>query len=364
MKPGLFIAVGSLPVLGDHAPPLLLLAGRFDELYSPAFLKTRTDAHLVIAPWADHLLELWDPLLVNTAVQVACAAVHKTPPAPPTAWRWRLLGVVLAILAAGNLANCLTDFFPRLARFHGVFKSVFVVIAFMLTIGGMWLDATPHLRFLPKQGITMAVTFLLATVAGKLRIGRWSVAAFGVLMAVIVAFWLRAHGSVLEGRFAFPLTISLIAGAAIGWMTARRGSRIQGDIAMAIFVGFAAFQWMEWPREAAEAPPKSHVAIKLAPKQYDAYVGEYQFPPDNYLSWTGTKLTIWRQRDQPRGHCTAMIENGAAFEIYPESETNFFVENSPLQFSFIRNDKGETTAVILHAGQGLPDSEGKKLENG
>lgn len=31
MRPGLFIAIGSSPALGDHAPPLLLLAGRFEE---------------------------------------------------------------------------------------------------------------------------------------------------------------------------------------------------------------------------------------------------------------------------------------------------------------------------------------------
>jgi hypothetical protein len=37
--------------------------------------------------------------------------------------------------------------------------------------------------------------------------------------------------------------------------------------------------------------------------------------------------------------------------------------NSPLQFSFIRYDKGESTAVILHRPQGLPDTEGKKLKN-
>jgi alpha-beta hydrolase superfamily lysophospholipase len=59
MKPELFIAVGSLPVLGDHAPPLLLLAGRFEEFLSQALLKTRTDARLVISPWCDHVLEMW-----------------------------------------------------------------------------------------------------------------------------------------------------------------------------------------------------------------------------------------------------------------------------------------------------------------
>ncbi len=76
MKLGLFIAIGSMPVLGDHAPPLLLLAAQFEEAFPPALLKTRTDAPLVISPWSDHLLEGFDPVLVNAAVEAACAAVH------------------------------------------------------------------------------------------------------------------------------------------------------------------------------------------------------------------------------------------------------------------------------------------------
>ena len=189
MRPGLFIAIGSMPVLGDHAPPLLLLAGRFEEAFPPALLKTRTDARLVISPWSDHLLEGFDPVLVNAAVDAACAAVHKTPPAPPTAWRWRLIGAVLAMLAAGRLASCLTDLFPQLARFRGLFIGVFIAVAFMLTIGGRWLDATPHLRL---QVIAMPVTFLLAIIAGRLRIPRWSFAALGVLVMVIAVCWFKA----------------------------------------------------------------------------------------------------------------------------------------------------------------------------
>lgn len=40
MKPKLYIAIGSMPVLGDHAPPLLFLAGRFEEAFPPDLLKT------------------------------------------------------------------------------------------------------------------------------------------------------------------------------------------------------------------------------------------------------------------------------------------------------------------------------------
>ena len=47
MRPGLFVAIGSTPVLGDHAPPLIFLAGQFEEAFPPDLLKTRTDARLV-----------------------------------------------------------------------------------------------------------------------------------------------------------------------------------------------------------------------------------------------------------------------------------------------------------------------------
>jgi pimeloyl-ACP methyl ester carboxylesterase len=218
MRPGLFVAIGSMPVLGDHAPPLLLLAGQFEEALPPALLKTRTDARLVISPWSDHLLEGFDPVLVNAAVEAACAAVHKTPPAPPTAWRWRLIGAVLAMLAAGKLASCLTDLFPQLARVRGLFIGVFIAVAFMLTFCGRWLDATPHLRL---QGIAMPVTFLLAIIAGRLRIPRWSFAALGVLVTVSAVCWFKASPSraaIIVMASALVLTPALIAGIVIGWV--------------------------------------------------------------------------------------------------------------------------------------------------
>src|SRR5207302_6614117 len=118
-KPGIYIAVEASQVVVGLALPLLFLAGQFEEAFTPALLKTRTDARLVISPWSDHLLEGFDPVLVNAAVEAACAAVHRTPPAPPTAWRWRLFGAALAMLAAGALASYLTDLLPRLARCRG-----------------------------------------------------------------------------------------------------------------------------------------------------------------------------------------------------------------------------------------------------
>jgi hypothetical protein len=277
------------------------------------------------------------------------------------------------MLAAGKLASCLTDLFPQLARFRGLFIGVFVVVAFILTLGGRWINATPHFRL---QGIAMAVIFLLAMTASRLRIPRWSFAALGAVVMVIAVCWLKASGSHVAALLVIAtvvLTPALIAGTVAGWIAARRRSRLQGDIAMAIIVGCTAFQGMQPPRTAPEAP-KPHMAIKLDAKLLDACVGQYEFPPDNRFL-VGVKRTIRREGDHLGGETTVMNKSYDTFEAYPESETNFFFKTSWSRvdiaatggtssqgLTFIKNDRGEVTAVIFHRGQGLPDSEGKKIK--
>ncbi len=112
------------------------------------------------------------------------------------------------------------------------------------------------------------------------------------------------------------------------------------------------------PPKAPESP-KPRAVIKLDAKLYDACIGQYEFAPDVAFP-TGIKLTIWRQGDQLVGQAMGKNGGGGEFEIYPESETNFFLKINGAQLTFIKNDKGEVTAVIHHI-VGLPDSEGKKL---
>jgi hypothetical protein len=358
MRPGLFIAIGSMPVLGDHAPPLLLLAGRFEEAFSQALLKTQTDARLVISPWSDHFLEGFDPVLVNAAVEAACAAAHKTPPPPPTAWRWRLIGALLAMLAAGILASSLTDLFPQLARFRGLLIGVFIAAAFMLTIGGRWLEATPHLRL---QVIALPVILLLAIIAARLRIPRWSFFALSVLVTVIAVCWFKAsmtRPALILMASTVALTPALLAGIVIGWFAARRGSELQGYIAMAIFLACAPFQCMELPRTAPPAPTP-HIAIKLDTKLLDACVGEYEMVPDN-LFGSGAKVIIRRDGEHLVGQAFRRNVLQRAVALYPESETNFFLNKYDARVTFIKNEKGEVMAIIRHMA-GLPDSKGKKV---
>src|SRR5262249_55744865 len=101
--PKLFIGVGYPAELGEQGPPLLLLSGLFDQFFRPAELRAVANAQVVISPWSEHILEVYDPELVNAAVEAACAAVGTAVPAAPTAWRWRLAGLVLGMSGALGL---------------------------------------------------------------------------------------------------------------------------------------------------------------------------------------------------------------------------------------------------------------------
>ncbi len=260
IQPKLFIAVGSMPVLGEHGPPLLLLAGRFDPYCPSAVLQTRTNAQLVISPWSEHGLEIIDPILVDAAVKAACAAVGKTPPDPALAWLWRVFGGALAVGGALGLALCLPKLPARAAWLRGVLVAALLMIALRLA-DSMGVDKTLHWPHVPYQAAGIIVTFLLLLGATRLRLPRWG------FLALAIVFWL---GCVLSLHFlnlhltVFRLVLSLMflpvicTGTLLAWIADRKGTRRDGDVAMAIFVGCILFQWGEPPRTGAPEPvPKS-----------------------------------------------------------------------------------------------------------
>ena len=239
LNPRLFIAVGASPNLGPHGPPLLLLAGRFDEAFPPARLQTRTDARLVLSPWCDHAFEPYDSYLVNPAVETACAAVGKQPPAPPTRWHWRLAGMALGILGALGLAFCLPALQSGWTWVRGLLVPAIYIAAITFTTGS-WLGVEPLLRRVPLYIAFTVIGFLLLFGASKLRIPRWS------FLALTVVVWLCG---LMAGANIFAFFMSLFAlilsvGTALSAIAARHGSRWAGDIALAVFMGYALGQWM------------------------------------------------------------------------------------------------------------------------
>jgi ketosteroid isomerase-like protein len=82
--------------------------------------------------------------------------------------------------------------------------------------------------------------------------------------------------------------------------------------------------------------PAERTAIKLDPKVYDAYVGEYEIAPSIVfqVSKEGDKL-VGQTTGQPKA------------EMLPESEIGFFVKGIPAQFIFVRDEKGQVARVVV-----------------
>jgi CubicO group peptidase (beta-lactamase class C family) len=85
--------------------------------------------------------------------------------------------------------------------------------------------------------------------------------------------------------------------------------------------------------------PRERVAIKVDPKNFDAYVGQYELNP-NFI------ITITREGDSLMGQPTGQPKS----ELFPESETKYFLKVVDAQVTFVRDDKGAVTHLILHQG--------------
>ena len=249
LSPKLFIALGANPNLGERGPPLLLLAGNFEELISTARLKARSDARLVLSPWSDHALEVWDPHLVNAGVEAACVTVGKSPPPAPRFWLWRLTGVVFGMAGALGLISSLLELSPRLAR--GIVVPAIIIIAVSFTMV-RWVGSSLNLHRVPLQLLIGGLIWLALIGLRKLGLPRWCMAA-SVATLTLLCVVAQAFPPVASGEWGLPLRLaciigvlcSLLAGAGlVVGRIASKGSRCDGDLALAIFVGYAIGQWM------------------------------------------------------------------------------------------------------------------------
>jgi pimeloyl-ACP methyl ester carboxylesterase len=363
--PKLVIAVGADTRLGEHAPPLLFLIGRFDEFFKPDELKTRTDAQTIVSPWSNHGFELFDPLLIHAAVNAASTAVDQPTPSASSTWCWQVAGVFLALLGALGMALALPEFPPRWMWLRGLLIALFIGSAYFLTLN-MCLDLKPHPQNFLSQTITTLVAIILLAGAGKLRIPRWTFAVLALalaILAVVATNTLMAHITIplfQIVRLSLVLAPALFVGTMVGILAAFRGSRFSGDVAMAVTIGCGLFQLGNAPRTIPNAPAPQHF-IPLDAKVHEACAGRYEFAPDNVFR-TGAEVKIWREGEQMLLQATGRRVLQGAHEMLPESETNFFLPANGAELTFVKNDNGEVTGLIHHM-TGLPDSEAKKINH-
>ena len=96
--------------------------------------------------------------------------------------------------------------------------------------------------------------------------------------------------------------------------------------------------------------PVSHKVAKVDPKLYDAYAGRYEIGP-------GTIVTFTREGD----HLMAQPEGEGKSEVFPESETVFFLNpSSDATVTFVKDDKGKVTHLVVHRDG--RDTQAKRLD--
>jgi CubicO group peptidase (beta-lactamase class C family) len=101
--------------------------------------------------------------------------------------------------------------------------------------------------------------------------------------------------------------------------------------------------------EKIDAAPAAPPAVaKVDPKIYDAYVGEYQLAPTFIIA-------ISREGDRLMAQATGQ----PLIELFPESETKFFLKVVDAKVTFVRDAGGKTTHLILHQGG---DQQAKKIK--
>jgi len=247
-RPKLFIALESDFHVGEQGPPPVVLISRFSE-FMPllrSMLKTQTNAQVVFSPWSEHITACYDPGLVSAGVKAACAAFGKPVPAAPTAWRWRLLGLLPGIAGALGLMFCLPELHPRLARIRRFIVPGVLLLALILTLWP-WVGVSPQLRRVPAHLIVLGVVWLALIGTRRLRMPRWSLPVVAAILTPCfwAVFW--ATGIFFFGLFFAILAISallLLPAVAVGRIAARGGSRRDGDVAMAIFASYVIGQFM------------------------------------------------------------------------------------------------------------------------
>jgi hypothetical protein len=102
-------------------------------------------------------------------------------------------------------------------------------------------------------------------------------------------------------------------------------------------------------RQARRTRAERRPVVKLDLRSYDAYTGVYE-------QFAGFTITISREGDRLMGQATDQDKN----ELFAESEGKFFLKTADVQVTFVRDDGGRVTHLVLR--QGGRDMRAKKVK--
>ncbi|MDO1446033.1 prolyl oligopeptidase family serine peptidase [Rhodocytophaga aerolata] len=82
---------------------------------------------------------------------------------------------------------------------------------------------------------------------------------------------------------------------------------------------------------------KERLAVEVDPKIFDKYVGKYEFSPQFIF-------TVTKERDHLYGQASGQPK----VELLPETEKDYFIKEADIQFTFVTDNKGKATELILY----------------
>ena len=122
---------------------------------------------------------------------------------------------------------------------------------------------------------------------------------------------------------------------------------VRGSAISSIFVKREG-QWKLLHAQATRLAPERN-PINIDPKLLDSFVGKYQFGPNAIATVTREGDTLkWRGG------------NRMPVTLVPLSETHFFSKETETEMTFVKNDKGQVTDVVLRVGS-CQDSKATKM---
>ena len=90
--------------------------------------------------------------------------------------------------------------------------------------------------------------------------------------------------------------------------------------------------------------PREHHEVKVDPKVLDSYVGHYELAPGVVVEITHKEDGLYEQ-----------LTGQQQFQIFPESETEFFLKVVDAQMTFEKSSNGKVTGLTIHqAGRNTP----------
>jgi hypothetical protein len=127
---------------------------------------------------------------------------------------------------------------------------------------------------------------------------------------------------------------------AFGYLQTGQGAVVMTNAELGAQLGFEILRSISaeygWP----DFRPKERVISKIDPGNYDDYVGEYD------LGVPGPRVIVSREGDK----LISQAPQQPKAELLPESPATFFLREVDATFTFVRDDKGQVSEVIIRRG--------------